>query len=199
MTEPGCSQPLAFETLVAYWLGELAEPQMQAVDLHLLGCDSCGAEADALAALAGGVRAAFDAGLVGSVVDGGFVRHLQARGLRVREYRVAAGGSVNCSVAPDDDVVVSRLGASLAGVTRLDLVRVGAHGEPDLRAADIPFEGARDEVLVVVPAARLRELPDGVERVRLLAVDRDGERVVGDYAFNHRRAPGATPSLGDAT
>jgi hypothetical protein len=38
----------------------------------------------------------------------------------VREYRVAAGGSVNCSVAPNDEAALGRRAAPLAGLERLD-------------------------------------------------------------------------------
>ena len=37
----------------------------------------------------------------------------------------------------------------------------------------------------MVPAAYPRRLPSWEERMRLAAVDAEGERVVGDYRFNH--------------
>jgi hypothetical protein len=186
MNEPICHGPIGLDTLTDYWLGELDEERTEAVDLHLLGCDACGAYLDELVAFGDGVRSAFDAGLIGTVVGAGFAQRLTERGLKLREYKVERNGSVNCSVAPDDDVVISRLGAPLSGITRLDLVRSGAPGEPDIRAADIPFDAASGEVVFVAPAALLRELPTCVERMRLIAVEAAGERLIGDYAFNHR-------------
>jgi anti-sigma factor RsiW len=172
-------------TLAAYWLGELDPAQTEAVDLHLLGCEACGAQVDGLAALADGVRRAFDAGLVGAVVGAGFVQRLAERGLRVREYRVAPQGSVACTVAPDDDVVLGRLAAPLAGLMRVDLLRRSAPDGAAERAPDIPFDAASGEVIVVSAAAQLRALPDSVEHVELVAVQADGERVIGTYTFNH--------------
>jgi len=185
-----CRAPLPWETLVRYWLGELDDAGTEQVDRHLLGCDACGGQLDEIVALGNGVRRAFDAGLVAAVIDDAFAQRLAARGLRVRTHRVERGGSVNCGVAPDDEVVISRLaGAPLEGVARLDIVRRGKAGAPDARAVDIPFDAARGEIVLVMSVARLRALPDGVEQVQLLAVDASGgERDVGRYTFNHRAA-----------
>jgi hypothetical protein len=186
MSASSCRQPIGFDALVEYWLGELDDERTQAVDLHLLGCEPCGARLDELVALGEGVRAAFASGWVGTVVGAGFAQRLAERGLKVREHRVERNGSVNCSVAPDDDVVIGRLRAPLSGIARLDLVRQGPPGEPAVRAVDIPFDAAGGEVVFVAPAARLRELPSCVERMQLFAVDAAGERLIGDYVFNHR-------------
>lgn len=42
--------------------------------------------------------------------------------MRIREYRLPPNGSVNCTVAPDDELLVTRLEAPLEGVERLDAV-----------------------------------------------------------------------------
>ena len=186
MSPPVCRQPIGLDTLVEYWLGELDDERTQRVDEHLLGCEPCGVQLDNIIALSEGVRRAFVAGLFGTVVGAGFTQRLAERGLRLREYRVERNGSVECSIGPDDDVVISRLSAPLSGIGRIDLVRGGAPGKPDVRAADIPFDAASGEVVFIVPAARLREMPSYVERMRLFAIDASGERLIGDYTFNHR-------------
>lgn len=190
MSDTRCGAPLPPDTLLAYWLGELDEAATAAADEHLLGCDHCGAALDALAALGDGVRRAFVAGRVGVAIGPGFARRLAEHGLRLREYRVAPQGQVNCHVDPADDLVLSRLSAPLAGLTRLDLVVHPADGGPPQRAEDIPFDAEHGEVVLVAHTQRLRALPSGTERVELLAVDTAGERRVGDYRFNHRSAAG---------
>jgi len=188
MSARACRQPIGFDTLVERWLGELDAERTLQVDEHLLGCEPCGAQMDEIIALGEGVRRAFIAGQVGTVVGAGFLPRLVERGLRLREYRVGPQGSVNCSIGPDDDMVISRLSAPLSGIERVDLVRVGVPGAPEVRAADIPFDAASGEVVFILPAARLREMPSYVERMRLFAVDADGERLLGDYTFNHHGA-----------
>jgi hypothetical protein len=181
----GCHAPIAFERLVDYWLGDVDAAVTDAIDEHLLGCDSCGARLDEVIALAGGVRAAFDAGRVGTFVTAAFVAALAARGKRVREYRVPLNGSVACGIAPDDDLVVGRLQLpALAGVTRLDALLRTDEGEVR-RIEDVPFDRATGEVLNLPQPAMLRRLMTQRRVIRLLAVDAGGERVVGDYTLNH--------------
>ena len=186
MNAPACGQPIGFDTLVQRWFGELDDELTLRVDEHLLGCEHCGAQMDEIIALGEGVRRAFTAGLIGTAVGADFLRLLAERGLRLREYRVDPNGSVDCSIGPDDDMVISRLSAPLSGIGRVDLVWAGAPGESEIRAADIPFDGASGEVVVILTAARLRVMPSYVERMRMFAVDAAGERLIGLYTFNHR-------------
>ncbi len=122
MTTTRCSAALDDATLEAWWLGELDAGAALRADEHLLGCAACAQRAQALVAIAHGVHDATRAGAVRAVAGDALLERLAASGLRLREYRVPWNGSVNCTVAPDDDVMVARLQAPLAGVTRLDAV-----------------------------------------------------------------------------
>lgn len=184
MTE-GCAAPIPFAALIEYWCGEL-DPEAEArIEEHFLGCEDCSATLEALAALAEGVRAAFAEGAVHAVISASFLDAMKQRGLRLREYPVAPGGSVHCTIAAGDDAVISRLTASLSGVTRLDLVSIDERGEPRFRLEDVPFDPSAGEVLFCPAAAPLKQLPAYVERFRLLAVEQHGERALGDYTFIH--------------
>ena len=148
-----------------------------------LGCEACSAGLAEVQVLVEGVRRAFDAGHVAAVLTPGFVERLRARGMRVREYAVPLNGSVNCTVAPEDQLLVGRLQAPLAGVERLDLL-VSDEGEH--RLADVPFDAAAGEVVMAPGIAALRRRPAHRQVVRLVAVEQGGERMVGEYTFNHR-------------
>lgn len=184
MNGPPCRAPLEERQLVEYWLGELAQGHEARIDEHLLGCGPCSARLAELVALAGGIREAFRSGRLQAVVSDALVRRLEAQGLRVREYRVPRNGAVNCTVAPEDDLVVSRLEAPLAGVGRLDLV-VHAPGLPEEVRQDIPFDSARGEVLMSANMPQLRAMPSHRLRLELVAVDGERRRVIGEYTFNH--------------
>lgn len=177
--------------LLDYWLGDTDVATTAAIDAHLLDCDACGAEFDAIVALVRGVRAAFADGRVASVVTPAFVARLKADGRRVREYRVPRGGSVVCHVAPDDDVLVSWIDASLAGVTRLDAVLSRSDVPGEQRLQDLPFDAAAGELVIVNALAEVRRLPTHDAVVRLLAVDAAGEREIGRYTFRHQAGPPA--------
>ena len=72
--------------------------------------------------LGDGIQQVTRAGDVHAVLTAAFIRRLQQSGVRVREYRLQPGGSVNCTVAPEDDLVVAHLHAPLGDVERLDLL-----------------------------------------------------------------------------
>ena len=183
-TEPG---HLAWDTLVDYWLGEIDATATEAIDEHLLHCDACGASFDELVSLSHGVRDAFARGVVRSMLSAAFVERLKAAGRRVREYRVPHNGSVLCSVAPEDDVLVSRLAVPLQGVTRVDAVlALSFRAGHEERLHDIPFDIESGEVLLAPPIDEVRRHPKHEFVVRLLAVDAAGERELGHYTFQHR-------------
>lgn len=182
-------------TLLAYWFGELDGAREAAIEEHFLGCEACSAQLEEVEALGGGVRRAFAGGRIGAVVTHAFIERLRQRGLRLREYRVPCNGSVNCSVGPEDDVLLSRLQVSLQGVERIDVVvalaQAGAQSPADLRLEDIPFDPATGEVVVAPGLAHIRTLPAHRQVMRLVAVGADGERLLGEYTFNHSPAPDA--------
>jgi hypothetical protein len=180
------------ETLLAYWLRETDAATTESVDEHLMQCEACGDALDALVALGQGVRGAFRDGFVMAAASDAFLRRLAGQGLRIREYRLAPQGSVHCTVAPDDDLLVTRLEAPfLRGVARLDAVaqRSSAPGVQH-RLEDLPFDEATGEVLFFSPLAVVRQLPAHTMELRLLAVGEGAPRELGRYVFHHAPWPG---------
>lgn len=184
-----CRSPLDWDDLLAYWLGELDADSAAPIEEHYLGCDVCSRRLEQLARLARGVRTVAGSSGVNMVVTAPFVRRLSEQGLQVREYHVPPNGSVNCTVTPEDDVVVAHLEMPPSDAARLDLVTLDSAGEALLRQEDIPF--AHDSVVVSTRIATLRALPATTLRLRLLAVDAGGERALGEYTFNHEPGPAA--------
>jgi hypothetical protein len=180
-----CAAPLDWDSLLAYWLGELDTDSAENIEEHYLGCAVCSRRLEQLAILARGVRTVARSSGVNMVVTEPFVRRLAEHGLHVREYRVPRNSAVNCTVTADDDIVVARLEAPLDSVARLDLVTLGSDGEAMLRQEDIPFTAASGGVVVSTRIDVLRALPAMTLRMRLLAVDANGERALGEYTFNH--------------
>jgi hypothetical protein len=185
MTPTATREHPGFDELLDYWFGDTDEAATEAIDAHLFGCDACGMQLDRIAALAQGVRAAFAAGSLGVVVSPRFVDRLAERGLRVREYRVPLNGSVNCRVAREDDVLVSRLQAPLQGVQRLDVAADVTPGGGTEWLRDIPFDAASGEVVLLARLAEVRNMPAHELRVRLLSVGDAGAREIGRFTFRH--------------
>ena len=98
---------------------------------------------------------------------------------------------MNCTVAPDDDVLVSHIEAPLQGVQRLDAV-IHLSTEPGVRHElhDIPFDERSGEVHYLPKLAQVRQLPAHTMQLTLLAVEPGATREVGRYTFHHRPWPG---------
>lgn len=184
---PNASEHPAIATLLDYWLHDSDAATTDAVDEHLMVCDKCGRRLDEIAALSDAVRDAFRAGVVAAVTSGPFVQQLAAEGLKLRVYRLETNGSVNCTVAPEDDLLVTRLQAPTAGVTRIDMLAESST-EPGVqhRAEDIPFDPDSGEVVVIENIARVRAQPAQTMQVTLLAMEQSGPRQLGRYTFHHR-------------
>lgn len=184
-----CERPVSDDTLLDWWTGELGAAEQRELERHLLSCGDCSGRAHTLAELADGTAGLVRAAALPLVVLPPVVDKLRREGRQIREYRVAAGGGVPCTVGPDDDFVLARLAVDLSGVTRLDLVlQVGDF--PPLRLGDLPFEPEAGELLFTVKTEELRAMPAHVQRFRLLAVEPAGERLLGEYSFDHTPWPG---------
>lgn len=190
MTAP--ASHVGFGLLLDYWLRETDAATTDRVDEHLMRCDACGEALDRLVALGEGIQRAFRGGSVMAVTGPEFVRQLDAQGVRIREYRLPHNGSVNCTVAPDDELLVTRLEAPLQGVERLDAVmRLSLDPAVEHRLEDLPFDAAAGEVLYFSPVAKVRQLPAHTIAVTLLAVGDQGTRELGRYTFHHSPWAGA--------
>lgn len=172
---------IALAALVDYWLDGQDESPLEA---HLLACGECAGRLAWIVGLADAIPDLVRRGEAMVVLTAAMLERLAAGGMRIREYRLGAGGSVNCTIAPADDLVVARLAAPLAGVDRLDFV-FSSPGGPAHRLEDIPFDPSSGEVVVAQRTPRLRALGCSTEVARLVAVGAQGEAVIGEYTFNH--------------
>ena len=181
MTRPSCPPP---QDLLAYWLGELDAAEELRLDEHLLACAACSERLRAVVDLGAAIRRETLHGDFGFVTSAALIRRMKETGSRVREYSLEPGGSVNCTVTPDDDLVVSHLHAPLRDVRRLDMV-VDDATAGTLRVSDVAFDPAADGLTWVASTSHLRTLGHNRTRVRLVAVEGGDERVIADYTFNH--------------
>lgn len=188
MTRERCARPIAFETLVAYWLGELREPAETAVEEHFFGCPTCARRLEELAALASGIRAAVREGAVRAVITPAFLEYMKRQGMRIREYRLAPGERVACTIRLDEDAVVGRMQAALAGVERIDVLESTDLGDGVIRQSrveDVPFDPEAGELIALPSAAALKRLPAHTFKICLVAMGEAGERPLGEYTFSH--------------
>lgn len=185
MKDSPCAAPIAFETLIDYWLGELPLPETERIEEHIFRCGQCAARLGEIVALSQAIRAAFRKGDIQVVLTPNFLERLISRGVRVRQYRCPLNGSVACTVAPEDELLVGRLVVPLSGVVRLDVLSHRSCDDREHRICDIPFDARSNEIVVAPNLERMRRLPSHVHRVRLVAVEGETERLLGQYALHH--------------
>lgn len=196
-----CSNPIEAAVLADYWLACLAKPEEEAVEEHLLHCDRCGARLREVIVLAEGLRNLSREGSLRMVVSDAFLKRAQEEGLRVREYAPPPGGGVECTVTAEDDILIGRLAANLTGVKRVDLCICDERGVEQRRLPDIPAPSGASSVLYQESITFAKAMPTTKMITRLVAVDEaGGERLLGEYTFNHTRSlpgPGIPTSIAD--
>lgn len=190
-----CSNPIDAEVLADYWVAQLAGPEEEAVEQHLLECDQCGARLREVIALADGVRRLAREGSLRMIVSESFLKRAADDGLRVRQYAPPPGGAVQCTVTENDDILIGRLAANLSGAKRVDLCICDERGIEQERLRDIPANPAADSVLLQESITFAKAAPSHKMIARLLSIDEaGGEILLGEYTFNHTRSmpgPGA--------
>jgi hypothetical protein len=190
MTPAACATPVDLPALLAYWLGELDEGADARIGEHLLGCGRCTAEAQWLADLASGMRVLVADGAIQAVVSEAFLARAAASGLRLREYRARPEATTYCTLAPEDDLLVTRLVAPLQGESRVDVLVLGDAGQTLHRLDDVPFDAEAGEVVFTSRRAEIFAMPETRFRMQVLASGAQGSRVLGEYRFHHKPWPG---------
>jgi hypothetical protein len=173
------------QDLLAYWLGELDDARESQLDEHLLACAACSDRLREIVDIGAAIRGELLRGnRFGFVLPAAFISRVKLQGFRVREYDLGPGGSVSCTITPDDDLVASRLRAPLRGVRRLDIVMHDSQ-LGTVRATDVAFDPEAGSVTYVPNVSFLRSLGHAQQRVELVAVEGVDERVIADFTFNH--------------
>jgi len=184
-----CAKPIDVTVLTDYWLAALEGSDEEAVEEHLLDCDQCGDRLRELIALAEGVRELARSGSLRMIVSETFLKSAAEDGLRVRQYAPAAGGSVECTVMAEDDILIGRLAANLSDVRRIDLCVCNDAGVEQGRLRDIPFHPGASSVICQESITFAKAAPTHRLIYRLVSVDEAGsDHPLGEYTFNHTRS-----------
>lgn len=84
-------------------------------------------------------------------------------------------------MAAEDDILVGRLAADVSGARRIDLSVCNERGIEQIRLPDIPVRAGMREVIYQESSPFIKAAPSFTLRARLLAVDDEGERLLGEY------------------
>jgi hypothetical protein len=179
---------LSFGELADYWTSDIPPADGDRVEAHVFECARCArllAEAEQLRA---GISAlAVNGGFQAFVTDG-FLNQLARDGVRVRSYSLDPGDSVQCSAWADDEVMVARLRADFTGVSAVDAEMRMPTGEPWGQSTDVPVREGATEIVLALPAPRVRSAPEGPMRLTLRVSGAPAGSVIAEYIFNHEGA-----------
>jgi anti-sigma factor RsiW len=180
---PGCDR-IALAELTDYAAGELTEAEAASLEDHLFSCADCGARAAELDALVGAVGSAARSAEVGGFVNEAVLNRLARDGVRVRSYTLSPGALVACAVWDEDELMALRLRADFGDAREFTLsARIG--GNEVIRATGQVAAGSHGEIIHVIPAAWVRQLPVVEVEVRLSAHEDGKERPLGSYTLLH--------------
>jgi anti-sigma factor RsiW len=180
-----CKGPVSFEALIDYWAQDSTPEETERIEEHLFACDACHARLTQIAELAGGVaRVVSGRGGLVLPMTTSLVDRLQARGVRMRHYRLGPGDVVPCGVGAEDDLLVTWLRAELEGVSRVDITMRNEQG-PMGRIEDVPIDAITGQVIYSFGADAVRTFPAMTLTVELIAVEEDRERRLAEYTLHH--------------
>jgi anti-sigma factor RsiW len=183
MTTPVCER-IGLADLTDYAAGELPAVEAAALEDHLFSCAGCGALAAEFAALVQATRAAVRSSQVGGFVTDAVLNRLARDGVRVRSFALSPGAVVPCAVWDEDELMALRLRGDFGGAHEFTLTQRIAGNEVS-RATGQFAASSHGEIIHVVPAAWIRQLPVVEIEVVLTARDDREERAVGSYTLVH--------------
>ena len=180
---------LSIGELSDYWTTDISLDEIEHIEAHVFECSACTqllADADLLRRGIGDV--ARTGGFQAFVTDS-LLNQFARDGVRVRTYAMDAGGSVQCAVWDDDDVLVTRLRADFSGVTAIDAVLRLETGEEWGRTSDVPVPAGSHELIMALPAEFVRRAPEVPIRLSLRSTSASpGDAPLAEYTFDHRGA-----------
>jgi hypothetical protein len=166
-----CRSPLTFETLVAYWAGDLEPARTDEVDEHLFACAYCTETSARIAAITERIR-----GLVPPFVGQETVAALRARGLLVEDNLVAPEAHSHVTFTKQDFIIHHLTGLALEDAERVGVeVRVEETGELLAEEPSAPFDREAGEVLIACQRHFVSFPPNVVFHVTVK--ERSGDRI----------------------
>jgi hypothetical protein len=174
-----CSVPVAFETLVAWWTGELAGDAAARIEEHIFACDACAATLAGLANLAAGLHEH-----VPPVISRAHRDRLIANGARIRVTPVDAGVDARARFSLDVDFLVHALRGDLSRAERVDVEIVASGLSEPIFCQGVPFDAKTGEVLICCQR-HFEHLSPTDPTFRVYALEGGQRRRVGDYLVLH--------------
>lgn len=166
---------------IAAWVEGLEDTaETEALDLHLLECGACSAQAGRMQQLVATLR-----GALPPVLTEARRSALEAKHGSLPATHVEPGQTGVLSLSDAEAVGLWVMHCDLAGVSRVDVEAYGELGQRVMHLADVPFDRERGQVLLACQL-HYRGVPNARQlRATLHAVGADS-RQLGEYFLDHR-------------
>lgn len=172
-----------------YWTADAFPDDVQRIEAHVFSCAACTQLLDDVERMRRSIGDVARTGGLQAFVTDSVLNQFARDGVRVRSYAMDAGGSVQCAVWDEDEVMVTRLRADFSGVAAVDVVMRLDTGEEWGRASDIPLPEGSREVIMALPAEFVRRAPEVAIRLTLCSSAASPDAApLAEYTFDHRGA-----------
>jgi hypothetical protein len=179
---------VTLERLMSYRFGDLLPAEEEALEEHVFECADCAPRVSWLVSLDTAVRDAFARGELSFSASALTVAKAQSLGLKVRTYAIAPGGSVACTAAPEDDLLVTRLRIDVPNAQSLDLLSETttlATGERHAGTRrDVPIDHSTGEAIFLFSAREVRSFPRSLWKLHA-TIDDGTRKHTALYTMDH--------------
>jgi hypothetical protein len=180
---------LSIGELSDYWTTDISLDEIERIEAHIFECSACTQLLDDADLLRRGIGDVGRTGGFQAFVTDSLLNQFARDGVRVRTYAMDAGGSVQCAVWDDDEVLVTRLRADFSGVAAVDAVLRLDTGEEWGRTSDVPVPAGSRELIMALPAEFVRRAPHAPIRLTLRSTTASSDEApLAEYTFDHRGA-----------
>ena len=177
-----CAKPIPFETLVAYWCGDLDANESDDLEAHVFSCASCTTLSERIAAVTEKMRSVEPA-----MITSERLAELRAAGRRIDDNFVAPGERKSVLVSEQEMSIHHLGGLDCAGVDRVGvLVRSHGTGQIVTEYPSAPFDAKTGEVLIACQRHFSMFPPDIEFEVTTFA--RGAPKKVTSYIVDHQWA-----------
>lgn len=179
------THPIAWGDLLAYFLDDLSSADADALEEHLFACDACAERASRVHDTGGGLVELVRSGSLGARSTIALLNRCSRDRLNVRRYILYPGQVVACTVRGEDDFVLAQLVLDRPAPARVDLAMLDAHGAELLSVEDVVVDPRGNQVLSLLPARPLQDVPSREVEYVLFAVEPGRREVIGRYRLDH--------------
>jgi hypothetical protein len=178
--KPHCDTRLSFEELTAYWADDLTPSELERIEAHLFGCESCTREAARVSSVVAALGK-----LLPPIIDHAKLAELGTSSLSIEENPVRIGERRPVVFRQGLDILIHRLtGLDLTLAERVAVtVSVEETGDVLFAMDRVPFDRDSGEILVACQRHFAVFPPNVVFQVQ--THDRAGQTREARYAIPH--------------